>query len=217
MLADSVTLTPISDGNAGTDDQGYASSETNATAFKDQSLVTVGNYQFTSYYGADQGLVLGRRNLATDPNTWFLLHTGLLSTDIADSHTVSTISIDGDGFLHAAWGLHDDPLRYTRSTTSVLNDNPFTVPGTLPNPITLQSGSSTSYSYPEFYSIPGSGDLLFAFRLGIPATASINWPGGIIRLIPGRRYTWSLVPETRIRALSRGSTTISTALRRRPT
>lgn len=157
------TLTTISDGNPGTDDRGYASSETNATAFKNQSLVTVGDYQLTSYYGADQTLILGRRNLVTSPDSWYLLHTGLTSNNVGDSHTVSTIGVDGDGYLHVAWGVHNNPLKYTESTTSVLNDAPFSVAGELTGQIPLQGSSIT---YPEFWSIPGSGDLLLSYRTG---------------------------------------------------
>jgi hypothetical protein len=162
-LAPFVTLSPISDGSPATDDRGYAAAETNATAFKNQSLVTVGDYQFTSYYAADQSLILGRRNLATSPDTWRLVDTGLFSTGISDSHTVSTIGIDGDGFLHVAWGVHDDPLRYTRSTTPVLNDDPFTVPGNMAGQLPLQTANIT---YPEFWNIPDSGDLLLTYRTG---------------------------------------------------
>ncbi len=156
-------LSAISDGDAFTDDRGYASAETNATAFKNQSLVTAGDYQFTSYYGADQTLILGRRNLATSPDAWYLLHTGLTSNNVGDSHTVSTIGIDGGGYLHVAWGVHNNSLQYTRSTTSVLNDAAFTVPGELTGQIPLQDGSIT---YPEFWSIPGSSDMLLSYRTG---------------------------------------------------
>lgn len=163
-LAPHVTLTPISDGNAATDDRGYAAAETNATAFKNQSLITVGDYQFTSFYAADQSLIVGRRNLATSPDVWTLQDTGQFSTDIGDSHTVSTIGIDGDGFLHVAWGLHDDALRYMRSTAPVLNDDPIAMPpGNMTGQIPLQS---SNISYPEFWRIPNSGDLLLSYRTG---------------------------------------------------
>lgn len=166
------TLTTISDGNPATNDSGYARVEINATAFKNQSLVTSGNYQFTSYYGADGKLIVGRRNLQASPGTWTLRRTQFTSTNINDSHNVSTIALDGDGFLHVAWGLHDDPLLYTRSTTSVINDGPLVLNGDTvgnsPRPtdttIPLETANIT---YPEFTKVPGaSGDLMLAYRTG---------------------------------------------------
>lgn len=168
VLGPNVTLTTISDGNPGTSEMGYAGVEINATAFKNQSLVTVGDYQFTSFYtGTNQSnheLVVGRRNLATSPETWTLLRTGFTSFNIGDSHNVSSIGVDGDGFLHMSWGMHNHPMQYARSTASVVNDNPLAMTGVLSNVLPLQSGGD--FTYPEFYNIPGSGDLLFAYRTG---------------------------------------------------
>ena len=133
--------------------------------------MTAGDYQFTSYYGADGKLIVGRRNVKNPADPWTLRRTQFTSTNINDSHNVSTIAIDGDGFLHVAWGLHDDPLMYTRSTTPVLNNNPLVLTadtvGNAPRPtdasIPLQDQAIT---YPEFTNVPGSGDLLMAYRTG---------------------------------------------------
>jgi hypothetical protein len=168
-LASNVTLTTISDGNPGTSELGFAGVEINATAFKNQSLVTVGDYQFTSFYtgssSANDELVIGRRNLVTSPNVWSLTRTGFQSFNINDSHNVSSIGVDGDGFLHVSWGMHNHPMQYARSTTAVVNDDPITMTGLLANEFPLQSGGD--FTYPEFYNIPGSGDLLFAYRTGV--------------------------------------------------
>jgi hypothetical protein len=167
-LAPFVTLTPISDGNPGTNELGYAGVEINATAFKNQSAITVGDYQFTTFYtGTNQvnhHLVIGRRNLVTSPGTWDLLHTGFTSFNIGDSHNVSTIAIDGDGYLHLSWGMHNNAMRYARSTASVVNSNPITMSGILSNVLPVQSAND--FTYPEFWNIPGSGDLLFSYRTG---------------------------------------------------
>ncbi len=165
-LAPFVTLSTVSDGDPGTSELGYAGVEINATAFKNQSLITVGDYQFTSFYtGVNQAnhqLVIGRRNLAASPNTWDLLRTGFTSFNVGDAHDVSTIGIDGDGFLHLSWGMHNNAMQYARSTAAVVNDNPLAMTGVLANVLPLQSGGD--FTYPEFYNIPGSGDLLFTYR-----------------------------------------------------
>jgi hypothetical protein len=168
-LAPYVTLTTISDGNPATNELGFAGVEINATAFKNQSLVTVGDYQFTSFYtgssSANDELVIGRRNLVASPNVWSLVHTGFQSFNINDSHNVSSIGVDGDGFLHVSWGMHNHPMQYARSTTTVVNDDPIAMTGVLANQFPLQSGGD--FTYPEFYNIPDSGDLLFAYRTGV--------------------------------------------------
>ena len=167
---DFLQILPVSDGNAATDDRGWADSHTNAVSFKTQTLTTVGDYQFTSYYGADGKVIVGRRNLATSPGTWDLLRTQFTSDNINDAHNTSSIAIDGDGYLHMAWGVHGNSLPYSRSTAPVLNGNPFHLVGdsvgnsaSIANALPLQTNGIT---YPEFWNIPGSGDLLFTYRTG---------------------------------------------------
>lgn len=174
---DFVTLTPISDGDPATDDRGRAVPNINAVSYKTQSLTTVGDYQFTSYYDSDGKLIVGRCNLAKDRKTWTLLRTEFTSFNIKDSHNTSSIAIDGDGYLHVAWGVHGNPLPYTRSTTPVLNEGPLHLigesvgnSGGIAGALPFQSGRVT---YPEFFNIPGSGDLLLTYRLG--ASSNGEW------------------------------------------
>lgn len=167
---DYVQLITISDGNIATNDDGWANSHINAVPFKRQSLTTVSDYQFTSYYDADGKLIVARRNLAASPDTWTLSRTQFTSRDINDAHNTSSIAIDGDGFLHVAWGVHGNPLLYSRSTTSVLNDNPFQLVGGSAGNSGSISGvlpfQSSGVTYPELTNIPGSGDLLINYRVG---------------------------------------------------
>lgn len=169
---DFVTLTPISDGDPATDDRGRTKTNINAVSFKTQSLTTVGGYQFTSYYGGDGKLIVGRRRLGAGPDskTWTLLRTAFTSFNIDDSHNTSSIAVDGDGCLHIAWGVHGNPLLYTRSEASVVNDDPLRLigdsvgnAGGLKDALPFQSSPTT---YPEFFNIPGRGDLLLTYRLG---------------------------------------------------
>lgn len=166
-----LTITPISDGNPATDDGGWYNANINTPAFKRQAITTVGQYQFVSYYGTDQKLIVGRRKKTpTGWTDWYLRRTQFTSYNINDGHNTSTIGIDGDGYLHIAWGMHGNPLLYTRSTTSVLNDDAFILTGdTVGNSAAIGSQvplASSSITYPEFYNIPGSGDLMFMFRTG---------------------------------------------------
>lgn len=167
---DFLTITQIEDDDPQTDDLGRAKAHINAASYKTQSLTTVGDYQFTSYYHSDGKLLVGRRNVVKNPKVWTLLRTQFTSININDAHNVSSLAIDGDGFLHIAWGVHANPLLYTRSTASLLNDDPMRLiganegnAGCLADAIPLQNAPVT---YPEFYNIPNSGDLLLTYRTG---------------------------------------------------
>ncbi|WP_425395232.1 DUF1553 domain-containing protein [Aeoliella sp.] len=167
---DYLQLISVTDGDPSTNDLGWAHGHINAVPFKRQTVTTSGDYQFTSYYGADGKLIFGRRNLSDATNTWSLLQTEFTSFNINDAHNTSSIAIDGDGFLHVAWGVHGNPLLYSRSTTSVVNDDPFEmVGGTVGNAASITDAlpfQSAGVTYPEFTNIPGSGDLLINYRRG---------------------------------------------------
>ena len=80
-----------------------------------------------------------------------------------------SIGIDGNGIMHMSWGMHNNSLKYTTSTASVLNNNTISFYSTRASymPISAPSGGYTNeITYPQFYNIPGSGDLLFWYRVG---------------------------------------------------
>lgn len=170
---DFVTLTPIVDADASTDDRGLATSNINAVSYKQGSLVTAGDYQFTTYYGADGKLNIARRNRVVQPDMWDIVRTQFTAYNVGDRHNTSAVAIDGDGYLHVTWGMHGGgSLLYSRSTTPVLNDEAFHVhgeregnAGMLHNQIPLQNDTN-AITYPQFWNIPGSGDLLLTFRVG---------------------------------------------------
>jgi len=173
--ADYLSITPIREVGSSTDELGYAGSKINAVSIKEKALTTVDTpggdrYQFTSYYDANQKLVIGRRKELEDGwSDWTLRRTEFTSNNINDNHDVSVIGVDGDGYLHVSWGMHVNSLLYTRSATSVTNDDAFTLIGdTVGNSASLGSEitSSGSVTYPNFYDIPGSDDILYSFRIG---------------------------------------------------
>jgi len=169
-----VQIIPVSDGNAATDDRGY-DHYINSTSFKIQSLVTVNNYQFIAYYdqgtsNANRNVTIARRDITNLSNLWSITHTAFTSYNSDDAHNVISIGVDGDGFLHMSWGMHNNNLLYTKSTTSVLNNNAMTFVGQSTGnsaAINAMVGTNeTSVTYPNFYSIPGTKDLLFNYRTG---------------------------------------------------
>ncbi|USN98820.1 MAG: BNR-4 repeat-containing protein [Phycisphaeraceae bacterium] len=152
-----VTYSHVADG-------AYAVNDINSTAFKRSGLVTHDNYQFIAFYLATNGnrLQIGRRALGTDG--WTVLDTPYTADDVTDSHDTANLGIDGDGRMHVSWGMHGGAMHY------VLSSNPATGAEFSLAALGFQSPSYwngvSSVTYPEFYSIPGTGDLLFAYRIG---------------------------------------------------
>jgi hypothetical protein len=161
------SLQLISDGNPATDDSGYANDKINAVPIRFNALTTMGSYQFVSYYRDDGKVVVGRRQFGSD--TWDLFPTQFTADNLGDDHDVSSIAIDGDGYLHMSWGMHVNDFLYTKSTASVLNANPINlIGGNVGNSAALNSMTglyNTSVTYPAFYNLP-DGDLLFMYRNG---------------------------------------------------
>ncbi|MBN2217319.1 MAG: BNR-4 repeat-containing protein [Pirellulales bacterium] len=172
---DYMTITPIRQIGSSTDELGYAASKVNATSFKQQSLTTVEapggqRYQYVSYYDADEKLVVGRRKeTAAGWSDWHLRRTDFEAYNVDDSHDVSSIGVDGDGYVHISWGMHNNTMLYSRTTTSTFNDDPFVLFGDVGSPhggIGYEMPHTSGVTYPLFYNIPGNGDLLFSYRTG---------------------------------------------------
>ncbi len=170
---DHLTLTLITDADMRSDDRALATSNINAVSIKQGSLVSAGDYQFTSYYGADGKLLIARRNRIARPKVWDILRTQFTSYNVEDRHNTSCVAIDGAGYLHVAWGMHGGgPLLYTRSTTPVLNESPLHLlgerdgnAGVPPDQVPLQH-ETNAITYPQFWNVPNTGDVLFTYRVG---------------------------------------------------
>ncbi|MCC8408316.1 BNR repeat-containing protein [Mucilaginibacter sp. UR6-1] len=140
---------------------GWANNSVNTVIFRKNSLVSFKDEQYAAYYDTAQYMVLAKRKLvATQWQTLRTPYTG----DAADAHKCISIMVDGDGYLHVAWGLHNEPLNYCKSVK----------PGSLElSAKTIMTGDGEDkVSYPEFYRIP-SGDLLFLYRNGKSGNGSL--------------------------------------------
>jgi len=165
-----ISLIPVFDGtNAAASGYAYAgSSDINAVAFICSGLRTVGNQQFFAYYGQHQtdpsylynGTIwIARRTVGT--GVWQIFRTPFTPDDITDGHDVVAFGIDGAGYLHLSWGMHDQALHYARSTGPVTGTNAIIVGPDLGN----MTGNETSVTYPQFLNLP-NGDLLYLYRVG---------------------------------------------------
>ena len=181
------SITPIRAAGSSSAEYGYAATGLNATSYNINSLTTAtapsgDRYQFVSYYDALGKLVVGRRKMLSGGwSDWTLDKTVFTAYNISDAHDVSSIAVDGDGYLHLSWGMHSNNLLYTRSTASVLNDGTFSLVGdSVGNSGGLGSSAfpsplNTTVTYPEFYNIPGSGDLLLAYRNELSTSTNGIW------------------------------------------
>ncbi|MDB5505898.1 MAG: neuraminidase [Devosia sp.] len=149
---------------------GLADTRINCTAFKRPGLTSCKGYQFTSFYNATGHLTISRRSLGAGGG-WTTFPTGFSPNTLNDPHCVSVVAVDGDGFLHVAWGVHGHELRYTRSTSPVTSETEIVLNGrvsadgvheTLAAEVPLHDRPVT---YPEFTTLP-DGDLLLQFRTG---------------------------------------------------
>jgi len=165
-----LSLTPVFDGTNAAD-SGYAyagSSDINAVAFICSGLLTVSNQEFFAYYGqhetdasyAYNGTIwIARRTLGA--SGWQIFRTTFTPNDITDGHDVVAFGIDGAGYMHLSWGMHDQALHYARSTGPVTGTNAITIGPDLGN----MTGNETSVTYPQFLTMP-NGDLLYLYRVG---------------------------------------------------
>lgn len=161
-----MTLVPIANNS-------YAANDINHVAFRQNSLTSVqvgdDTYQFAAYYRTVIGsntrrVTVARRQLGS--TTWDIFNYVNSFSDpnsnATDSHNAINFGIDGDGYMHLSWGMHNNNLIYRKSTTSVLNSNPIAF-GTTNLPMT--GANENSVTYPQFYNLP-DGDLLGFYRNG---------------------------------------------------
>lgn len=131
----------------------WAGSSVNVVAGTRQSLYTGSVHQIAGYYDGDGRLILARRRIGED--RWTKENTSLFGNPV-DAHNSISLVVDGDGFVHVAWGHHNSALHYARSVE----------PGSLKLvPADMVGRNESSVTYPQFYRLRG-GDLLFQYRDG---------------------------------------------------
>ena len=135
---------------------GYAQTSVNTAVFRNSSVVSDGDLQFTAYYDAEGYVTLARRSLLSDTCRWEVKRSPYKGK-AADAHNVISIGIDGAGYLHVSFDHHDNPLRYCRSKEPLSLELDTLTP--------MTGREEDRVTYPEFYRF-ANGDLLFAYRSG---------------------------------------------------
>ena len=130
--------------------EGYSSTSINTTVFRNSSLVTFKQHQYTAYYDAEGYMVIGKRKLKS--KQWELQRSQYKG-NVADAHNVISLMVDGDGYLHVSFDHHGHPLNYCRSIS------PESL--TLGEKEPMTGKDEADVTYPEFYRV-SNGHLLFA-------------------------------------------------------
>jgi len=133
---------------------GWANNSVNTVIFRKNSLVTFKSMQYAAYYDNEQNVVLAKRK--TGSLRW-TVQASAYKGDASDAHKSISIMVDGNGFIHIAWGQHNNNLNYARSVSAGSL--------TLGNKQVMLSAKENKVSYPEFYKL-ANGDLLFFYRDG---------------------------------------------------
>jgi hypothetical protein len=133
---------------------GWANNSVNTVIFRKNSLFTHKSWQYAAYYNAQQYIMLAKRK--TGSGKWQTLQTSYTG-DATDAHKSISIIVDGAGYLHMAWGQHNNPLNYAvgvEPSSLILGPK-----------IAMTGQKEGKLSYPEFYKL-ADGNLLFLYRDG---------------------------------------------------
>jgi len=139
----------------------------NRASFDQDKVVSLGDYQYTVYWSADQTLVLARRDLRTHAVQTMRFPGYHLSLGPRDRHRNTVLGVSpGDGRLHMSWDHHNNDLRYTKSRAGFLTSPPVSMSWSDFEPAQpLTEDAPQRVTYPRFFNGP-SGDLYLIYRTG---------------------------------------------------
>ncbi len=154
--------------------------------------ITYKYYQYVSYYEQDGSVVIARKNLkSTDP--WEKTTVPNYFMKLDDRHRKISIGISrGDGVIHLAFDHHNEGVfNYARTDVDVANNPAATIWDSsvftyVPNlNLTVSPGDVT---YPSFYSIDGTGDMILYWRSGGATKGEMN-----LANYSSTSHTWSFI------------------------
>jgi len=153
---------------------GWSNNSVNTVIFRNSTLTTFKNWQFTAYYNPEGKMVLAKRNL--NSNQWQKVISPY-SGNVKDAHNSISIAVDADGFLHVSWDQHDTRLRYAKSKI------PFGLE--LGEEQSMTGIDEIKVTYPEFHNLP-NGKLLFCYRSGASGRGNM-----ILKLYDVKTQKWT--------------------------
>ncbi len=135
-------------------DEAFSGSSVNVVAGTRQMIYSHGAYQYAGFYDQQGRVVLAKRELGEEQWSTRTTH---FSANTKDAHNSISLIVDGDGYLHLAWGHHDSPLSYS------VSERPESL--YMGEPREMVGSEERSVTYPQFFKMDG-GNLLFAYRDG---------------------------------------------------
>ena len=149
---------------------GWSGNTLNTVPFRHHALFTTGDYQYGSYYDAEQQLTVFQREISTNEILSQVLEG---PHDLADAHNATSLAMDRLGVLHISYGQHNSRLRYRRSVQphSILSWS---------DELPMTGSRESSLTYPTFVMYQDdweAPDLLFLYRDGTSGNgqACIKW------------------------------------------
>ena len=97
----------------------------------------------------------------------FVVYVTSVTCSGTDGHYGITVGLDKNGFIHVAYDMHAEALKYRKSTVAI---DTFT--GTLTSAISMLGTNESSITYPGFFNDP-SMELYFIFRDGTALSGDI--------------------------------------------
>jgi autotransporter-associated beta strand protein len=197
----------------------YGAGDVNSCSVDINNLITIDGYQFMAFYNNSGDVVLGRRaasSSADNTNPWTLDTTTLTadsgSGGVADDHHTISIAVDGNDELHVSWGMHNDAFNYAISSNSVTGAT-FNPTLSVESQTTMASwfpelSSVDQVTYPQFYNIPGTGNLLLLYRDAAAASGGGSGNGNEYFSVYNAT-TKSYSPATNVEAMNGGMTSVN--------
>lgn len=146
ISAQKVELLPVA--------KGFAKNSINTVIFRQNSVTSWKNTQFISFYDETSHVMVGKRQL--NSKIWQIVQTPF-TANTSDAHNAISLAVDGQGFLHISWGMHNAKLKYARSKSPESLD--------FSDEMAMIGDEENRVTYPQFFNLP-SGNLLFFYRDG---------------------------------------------------
>ncbi|MEL7834780.1 BNR repeat-containing protein [Fodinibius sp. Rm-B-1B1-1] len=142
-------------------DKGWAKNSINTVIFREKSVFSRNGSQYVAYYDSVGQIIVAKRTLGTE--NWEIYPTRF-HADVKDAHNSISLTVDGRGIIHLAWGMHGDELKYAKSkSTDSLSFSSVT---------SMTGKHEDAVTYPRFYNL-WNGDLLFLYRYGESGSGDI--------------------------------------------
>jgi len=133
--------------------EAYGSNGINVSRYIAESLWSFNGYQYITFIDKNGNVMVGKRKLPNGP--WSIVDTGY-DVSANDVHSVSSLGIDPNGYIHIAYGMHNASLQYIKS------NNPEDISSFSSASMTGQNENSVTY--PTFFT--DGNYLYFAYRNG---------------------------------------------------